>query len=70
MEKTENKKNDENKSQTGCCDFSSEDFSSMKKMMQNFFKGDEKESFDCCQMMKDMMGSSVDKEQKEKQTKK
>ena len=61
MDKTENKKSEENKTQKGCCDFSSEELSKMMKMMQNFCGDRGMEIFNCCKMMKDKMSDSEEK---------
>ncbi len=47
--------NEEQKSQSGCCDFSSEETQGMFKMMKNFCEDSEKGSKDCCSMMKEKM---------------
>ena len=47
--------NEEQKSQSGCCDFTSEETQGMFKMMQGFWDGSEKGSGDCRSMMKEMM---------------
>ena len=49
------KANEEKKSQSGCCDFTSEETQGMFKMMREFRDGSEKDSFDCRSMMKGMM---------------
>lgn len=54
QEKTQNT-NEEKNSQSGCCDFSSEETLKMFKMMEDFCKDPEKGSSDCCSMMKEMM---------------
>ncbi|MDH3268221.1 MAG: hypothetical protein OEM46_05135 [Ignavibacteria bacterium] len=54
QEKTQNT-NEEKNSQSGCCDFSSEETPKMFKMMEDFYKDPEKDSSDCCSTMKEMM---------------
>ena len=55
-EKEKTQKTDEKqKSQSGCCDFTSEETQGMFKMMRNFCGGSEKDSFDCQSMMREMM---------------
>ncbi|MFC2094022.1 hypothetical protein ACFLSH_00195 [Bacteroidota bacterium] len=49
------KANEENKSQGGYCDFTSEETQGMFKMMRDFCGGPEKDLGDCCSMMKEMM---------------
>ena len=49
------KTNEDEKSQGGCCDFSSKETEGMFKMMRDFCDSSEKGSFDCRSMMKDMM---------------
>ncbi len=53
-EKT-NQTNEEQNSQSRCCDFSSEETQGMFKMMHDFCGGSEKSSGDCRSMMKEMM---------------
>ena len=53
-EKTQ-KTDEKKKSQSGCCDFSSEETEGMFKMMKDFCGDPEKESPDCGSMMKEMM---------------
>ncbi|MGB5850258.1 MAG: hypothetical protein WBH40_17345 [Ignavibacteriaceae bacterium] len=57
MEKEEKtqKTNEEEKSQGGCCDFSSEETQGMFKMMRDFCGDPETDSSDCRSMMKEMM---------------
>ncbi len=54
QEKTQNT-NEEKNSQSGCCDFTSEETQGMFKMMRDFCDGSEKGSGDCRSMMKEMM---------------
>jgi hypothetical protein len=51
----EQKTNEEKKSQSGCCDFTSEETQGMFKMMKDFCGGSEKGPGDCSSMMKEMM---------------
>jgi hypothetical protein len=55
QEEKEQKTNEDKKSQSGCCDFSSEETQRMFKMMNDFCGGSEKDSSDCRSMMKEMM---------------
>ena len=57
MEKQEKNQNtnEEKNSQSGCCDFSSEESQEMFKMMKEFCGDPEKGSSDCCSTFKETM---------------
>ena len=51
----EQRNNEEKKSQSRCCDFSSNETQEMFKMMGDFCNGSNMNSNDCLKMMKEMM---------------
>ena len=55
QEAKKQKTNEEQKSQSRCCDFTSKETQGMFIMMRDFCDGSEKDSFDCRSMMKEMM---------------